>query len=99
MKMNKTLIEQNNKSSLFFVDNDDKVYLKVSNSSTLNELKNSKCKSLSELLSIDKFGQFIRDHRAVFMVHGTDNVGSLSKIMDIAEKVYNNQVKEIERGE
>lgn len=50
-------------------------------------------------MSSDRFGEYIRDHRAVFTVHGTENVSALSKIMDIAEKVYNNKNNESALGE
>lgn len=92
-------IEHNNDSSLFFIDNDNNVYLRTFNMSKPNELKNTPCRELNNLISSDRFGKYIRDHKAVFAVHGTENIAVLSKIMDIAEKVYNNKNNESALGE
>lgn len=92
-------IYKNNKSSLFFIDDSNNVFVKTVNDEDPPQIKNASCKTLEKLLNNPKFSDFILEHKAVFMIHGTDNAKALSSIMDIAEKQYKNKINNPQLGE
>lgn len=92
-------IYKNNKSSLFFIDNNNNVSIKTCNSEDSTQIKNTSCKTLDELLNNPKFTEYILKHKAVFMIHGTDNAKALSSIMNVAEKQYKNIINNSQLGE
>lgn len=102
-------IKQENGSALFLIDNNNVAHLQTASAVENDEQNNpnepseqikihsTAGKPIDKLMENPKFRDYLRNHRAVFMVHGVENVGALSKIMDIAKS--KNTTKQSEPGE
>lgn len=96
-------IKQENGSALFLIDNNNVAHLQTTDKENADDLDtttsvhSTKCKPIDELMKSPKFNEYLRNHKAVFMVHGVENVGALSKIMDMAKS--KNTTKQSEPGE